>query len=376
VNPAARRAAVVLAALAALAPAARAQNDVPVGSVRFLSGVDARGLSFNAGLGLKSATEIAVPFGMMWTASRRLAFDFGVRYASVSRQPEAGGGSTTTLSGLTDAQVRGVYQVVPDVVVLTVAANLPTGKTKLTDDELLAAGVAASELIPFPVASFGSGANVTTGLAVAVPVAGWAVGAGASYRLTAGYTPLAAIDSSYKPGGEVRVRVGADRLVGQGRVSLGFTYSSFAEDEFGGSRLFQSGDRYVTQGSWSFPVGNLGLALYAWDLYRGAGTLVIGGSTTAKQNVLTGGLLGSIQMGRNVLRPQIEYRFQTVKPQGATKFSTAGHLLSVSARYQLALSDRFALLPAARFDTGNIASTGATVGFTGWGLSVGLRATL
>lgn len=375
-SAAARRAAVVVAALAALAPEVRAQNDVPVGGVRFLSGVEMRGLTFKAGLGLKSASELAIPFGMMWTASQRLSFDFGVRYASASRTPETAGDPKTTISGLTDAQVRGVYQLVPDVVVLTLAANLPTGKTKLTDGELLAAGVAASELIPFPVTSFGSGANVTTGLAVAVPLGGWAVGVGGSYRVTAGYTPLASIDSSYKPGGELRVRVGADRLVGQGRLSLGFTYSSFSEDEFGGSRLFQPGNRFITQGSWSFPVGNLGLALYAWDLYRDAGTLEIGGGATPKQNVLTGGVVASIQMGRNVLRPQLEYRVHTARAGSGSSWSAAGHLLSLSARYQVTLSERFSLLPSARFDTGNIASTGTTVGFTGWGVSVGLRATI
>ncbi len=371
-----RRAALMVVAVLSLPAAARAQGDLPVGRLRVLSGVEVRGLSFDAGLGLKSAGEVAMPVGLMWTASPRLSFDFGVRYASASRTPEAAGEAKTTISGLTDAQVRGVYQVVPDVVVLTVAANLPTGKTKLTDDELLAAGVVASELIPFPVSSFGSGANVTTGLAVAVPLGRWAFGVGGSYRLTAGYTPLASLDSSYKPGGELRVRVGADRVVGQGRVSLGFTFSSFAEDEFGGSRLFQPGKRYITQGSWSFPIGNLGLALYAWDLYRNAGTLLIGGGATAKQNVITGGAVASIQVGRNVLRPQLEYRIQSVRDNGAGGWTTAGHLLSLSARYQLTLSERFALLPAARFDTGNIASTGTTVGFTGWGISVGLRATL
>lgn len=370
------RAALMAVAAASLPAAALAQGDLPVGSVRVLSGFEVRGLSFDAGLGLKSASEIAIPFGMMWTASRRLAVDLGVRYASASRTPETAGQSKATIAGLTDAQIRGVYQVVPDVVVFTVAANLPTGKTKLTGDELLAAGVVASELIPFPVSSFGSGANVTTGLAVAVPLAGWAVGVGGSYRLTAGYTPLATIDSSYKPGGELRIRVGADRVVGQGRVSLGFTFSSFAEDEFGGSRLFQPGKRYITQGSWSFPIGNLGLALYAWDLYRNAGTLVVGGGATAKQNVVTGGVVASIQTGRSVLRPQLEYRLQSVRDNGAGGWTTAGHLLSVSARYQVALSDRFALLPAARFDTGNIGSGGSTFGFTGWGVSVGLRATL
>jgi hypothetical protein len=376
VNAGLRRAALAAVALAALPIAAMAQGDVPVGSVRFLSGFEARGLSFKAGLGLKSASEYAVPLGVMWTATPRLSFDFGVRYASASRTPETAGRPKATISGLTDAQLRGVFQLVPDVVVLTVSANLPTGKTKLTADELLAAGVVASELIPFPVANFGSGSNVTGGLAVAVPVGGWAVGVGGSYRLTSGYTPLAAIDSSYKPGGELRVRVGADRVVGQGRVSLGFTYSSFAEDEFGGSRLFQPGKRYITQGSWSFPLGNLGLALYAWDLYRDAGTVLVGGGTTEKQMVLTGGVLASIQIGRNVLRPQVEYRIQSIQSAGTSKLSAAGHLLSLSARYQLSLGERYALLPAVRFDTGNQIYSGATIGFTGWGASMGLRATL
>jgi hypothetical protein len=376
VSAAVRRAAVVAALLAAAPAAARAQGDVPVGRVRVLSGFEARGLSFDAGLGIKSAGEMAIPLGMIWTATQRLSVDFGLRYASAWRTPDIAGQPKATISGLTDAQLRGVYQVVPDMVVVTVAANLPTGKTKLSDDQLLAAGVAASDLITFPVPSFGSGANVTTGLAVAVPMGGWAIGVGGSYRLTSGYTPLASIDSSYKPGGELRVRVGADRIVGQGRVSLGVTFSSFAEDEFGGSRLFQPGKRYIGQASWSFPVGNVGFAVYVWDLYRSAGTLVIGSSPTDKQNVITGGVVATFRVGRNVLRPQLEYRRQNVKGAGTSGWARAGSILSLSARYQWALSERFALLPALRFDTGSVASFGTDVGFTGWGLSVGLRTTL
>jgi hypothetical protein len=362
------------ALLAAAAPCAlRAQGDIPVGGVRVLSGVEVRSVSFNSGLGIKSATEFAVPIGAMWTATPRLAFDFGVRYASASRTADDTVGTKATVSGLTDTQVRVVYQVVPDVVVLTLAANLPTGKTKLTADELVAAGVMASDLIPFPVASFGSGANVTTGVAVAVPVAGWAVGLGGSYRLTSGYTPLAAVDSSYKPGGELRLRVGADRVVGQGRVSLGFTYSTFADDAFGGAQIYRPGKRYITQGSWSFPVGNVGLALYAWDLYRGSSTVLVGGSATEKQNVLTAGAAASLQVGRNVLRPQIEYRIQSA---GVSGMAAVGHLLSLSARYQVTLTEHLALQPALRFDTGNQLYNGATIGLSGWGLSVGLRASM
>jgi hypothetical protein len=364
--------AALVATLTAAPLAARAQ-DLPVGRVRFLSGQEVRGVSFDPGLGLKSISELVVPVGAIWTASPRLAFDFGVRYARVTRTPETDSLASASVSGFTDLQARGIYQIVPDAVVLTVAVNAPTGRTKLTAEELPAAGSVASDLIPFPVSSFGSGANVTSGIAVAVPFAGWALGLGGSYRLSGAYTPLADVDSSYKAGGEFRFRVGADRLVGQGRVSLGFTYSSFSQDEFGGSSIFQPGKRYITQASWSFPIGNLGLALYAWDLYRNAGTVTFGSSPTEKQNTLAAGAVASIQLGRSVLRPQIELRQQSA---GLSEMKSAGRLLGLSVRYQMQLTGSFSLLPALRFDTGNVISNGATIGFTGWGLSLGLRTTL
>jgi hypothetical protein len=250
---------------------------------------------------------------------------------------------------------------------------VPTGKTELTFEEDRVAGPVASDLIPFPVSSFGSGANVTSGIAVAVPFAGWALGLGGSYRLSGAYAPLVDVDSSYRAGGEFRFRVGADRLVGQGRVSLGFTYSGFSQDEFGGSSVFEPGKRYITQASWSFPLGNLGLALYAWDLYRNSGTLTRSDSLTEKQNILAAGAVASIQLGRNVLRPQMEIRQQRA---GASAMKSAGRLLSLSVRYQMQLTGSLSLVPVLRFDTGNVVSDGATIGFTGWGLSLGLRTTL
>jgi len=368
------RTAALVAASAALPLTAQAQSDAATGGVRFLSGFEARSLSFDAGLGLKSAAEYAIPFSAIWTVSPRFALDFGVRYASATRSPETSGESNSTVSGFGDTQVRAVYQIVPDALVLTLGANLPTGKTKLTDDELIAAGVVASELIPFPVPSFGSGANATTGIAAAVPFAGWALGVGGSYRLSGSYTPVASRDSAYKPGSELRLRIGADRVIGQGRVSLGFTYSSFAEDEFGGSRIFQPGKRYISQASWSFPIGNLGVALYAWDLYRSAGTVALGGAQTEKQNVLTAGAQLSVRLGRNLLRPQIEFRQHAA---GESSLEKAGQLFSLSARYQMALSGSLTLSPALRYDVGNVVNaSGDAIGFTGWGLSLGLRAAL
>ncbi len=342
------------------------------------TGVEARGLSYGTGFGIKSVTEITVPFAVIWQTSPRLTFDLGGRYATVSRTDETG--ASASISGLTDVQVRGSYQLVPDIAVFSVAVNLPTGTSKLTPEQLPVASVIASDMIPFPVANFASGFNVTSGVALAVPFYGWAVGVAGSYRLNQGFSPFADTSASYKAGGEFRMRIGADRIVGQSRLSLGFTYSTFGEDQYASSPIFQAGKRYISQASWSFPIGNLGLVLYAWDLYRSAGSISINGTPTQKRNVLTLGGAGAINIGRNVLRPQLEFRSHTL---GVSQLGTAGLLLSVGARYELHLGDRFMLLPAARFDTGNENAldangnpTTTTVGFTGWNVGLTLRASM
>ena len=368
-----------LAALAlALAPLAAPAPAQAQGRRVVLSGVEFRTVSFDSGLGAKSVSELVVPMGIVWTFSPRFTVDLGTRFAQAQRKDEDG--SSATLSGLTDVQARAVVQLVPDRVLVTVAANLPTGKTKLTGEELAVTSAIATDFLPYPVSSFGNGGSVTSGLALAVPVAGWAIGLAGSYRRSGEYSPLADTNLSYKPGTELRFRVGLDRIVGQGRVSLGFTYSSFATDELGNlpqptPRLdaFSPGNRYISQGSWSFPVGNLGVSLYAWDLYRSAGEVPSNGSITEKQNIMTLGGAVAIQMGRNQLRPSFEYRRHT---SGVDKLEAAGTLLSLGARYQMVLGERLALVPTLRFDTGSIANGGTNVSFKGFSAAMGLRATM
>ncbi len=371
----------LLVAAAGLPAALLAQGTPRPGAVSAYTGFEARGYSFATGLGLKSVSEFTVPFAVVWPTSSRLSFDLGGRYASASRTDSS---ATVSISGLTDVQLRGVYQIVPDIAVFTVAANLPTGKTRLTTDQLLVAGTIASDLLPYPVANFGSGFNLTGGLALAVPVGGWALGVAGSYRVNGNFTPVApAPDSagiSYKAGGEFRLRVGADRIVGQSRVSLGFTYSTFGEDQYASSPIFQAGARYISQASWSFPIGNVGLSLYAWDLFRSPGSQVFPGLSVAtqKRNVLTLGATGSIQLGASVLRPMLEFRSHAL---GTGSLGGAGRLYSAGVRYQLPLGERYTLLPAVRFDAGseNVLGgdgnpTGQAVSLTGWSVALTFRA--
>jgi hypothetical protein len=347
----------------ALAPPVAVGQDRP----RVVVGGEFYTVSFDSGIGTKSVSEFVVPLGVALPMGR-LTLDAATYVVSARRTDDSG--VSTTLEGITDVMVRAGFQLWPDVAVLTMAVNLPTGTETLTGDQLLVAGAAATDLIPFPVSTFGTALNVTTGLALAAPVGGWAVGAAGSYRYNGSYSPLAEDTATLRPGGEIRVRLGADRVVGQGRVALGVTYSTFSQDDFGGLRS-SPGGRIVAQASWSFPVGNHNVALYAWDVNRSQDSSALG--PALKQNTAAVGASGALRLGRSLLRPAAELRNQW---QGTTSLDQYGWLLSLGARLQLALGDRFTLTPGARFDTGSLRIGGGSVGYTGFSGSLLVRASL
>lgn len=359
-----------LAALAALAPATLAAQ----GGSQLLGGVEYRSVSFGAGYATKSVSVLAAPLGAVVRVSPRISLDVGTFYANVSHETESG--TTTTVSGLTDLQARAVVEVVPDAVVFTLAANLPTGHATLEDAELLVAGAIASDLIPFPISNFGSGAAVTSGVAFAMPMGPWAIGLAGSYRYSGSYQPSAAATTEYQPGGESRLRFGVDRLVGQGRLAIGFTYSTFATDEYGGSGAYRSGGRYIPQASLNVPLGNNSLALYVWDLYRGEGEFFtrdtsagVASTPAPKANTLAAGAVLALVRGRTVWQPSLEFRVQS-QDDG----SDSGSLVALGLRYSFPLGGHFSVQPGLRFDTGSAPNlSGSGVSFTGFSGSVMIR---
>lgn len=347
--------AIMALALAAIPASLAAQGDAHPG---FLTGAEFRTVTYAAGLGLKSVSEFAVPIGATLPLGRRLTLDAGTYFVSATHKTESG--ESTSLSGLTDVILRGAFQLKPDVAVLTVALNLPTGNGTLDSFQVRIAKDAGGDLISYPVQNFGSGFNVTTGLALATPIGPWAVGLAGSYRYNGSYAPYAENDTlSLQPGGEMRVRIGADRIVGQGRVSLGLTYSTFSNDEFG-SAAFSPGSRIIPQFSWSTPLGNNSLAIYGWDIYRN-----VKDTNGVKENTLALGAILSLRTGRNTLRPLIEYRRAFEGP-------SQGTLFGFGARYALAASDRLTLVPAVRMDVGHVGTS--SVSFTGFSAGMTIRA--
>ena len=355
----------VLAFLAA-APAALAAQDQTANAI---VGAEFRTVTFGNGYRTKSVSQLAVPIGITIPAGRRLTFDAGTYFVSARREDAAG--AEATISGLTDLLLRGAFQIKPDVALFTVAVSVPTGQGSLDVAQDSVAREMSTDLLPFQVANFGTGLNVTTGLAFALPVGPWALGLAGSYRYAGSYEPFAGNATSLKPASEMRLRLGADRIVGQGRVSFGLTYSTFSNDEFG-SNARSPGTRIIPQLSWSVPMGNNNLSFYAWDIYRNANEDPAD-STIANQNTITVGAIYSLRMGRNVLRPQVEFRNAWAGPGG---LHSNGKLFGVGLRYQANAGQRLAIIPGVRFDTGSRPVGATSYSFTGFSGSLTIRTNL
>lgn len=360
----------VLAMLAAAAPAGAQLYE----GIRVQAGPQVVRYTLAAPIS-ETVTEFALPLFAVMTINDRLSVDVGTAFAQ-SRVRFAGGEST--VSGLTDTQLRANYTLGNDFVVLTAGLNLPTGESTVSSTQLLAASRIANDFLSFPISSMGSGAAVTAGAAIARPFGEWSIGAGGSVRLASAFEPVRP-DSGplprYQPGNEYKLRVGADRPVGAGQVAVGFTFSTFGRDEFGGS-LYNTGNRFVGQVGFSrpMPVGTLNVG--AWNLYRSAGQLV-GGVDIPWDNILNASTSLAVQTRNGAtLEPSIQIRswLQRVSgDEGAPTRTNRSALAEVGVRARLTVGP-VAMFPGLGYTVGRLAAgSEGHAGLTGFRGMLGVQ---
>ena len=354
----------LLAAIACLAAGRAEAQESLVRSPSIITGLQARSYSIEDGT---KTTQFAFPLAFAMSVNERLSFDIGGYYATTESEDK-------TITGLTDTQVRASYMFGRDALVATLMVNLPTGKIQ-DSDETPTSGAAAANFLSFPVNAYRTGTSVTGGLAAATELGSWNVGIAGSLRYSGEYEPFNDIATRYSPGTEARLKLGLERLLGQSRLMVGFTFSTFGNDNFedlggGGSGEYQPGNRYIGEVALTFLAGNGSVTGYLWDYYRNSA----GGTGTAnKENILAMGANGSWPLGGSVrMEPLIEARFWS--PEEGN-----GKLFGAGAAFQVPMSERFTLSPSARFDFGSTqfpdppVSDGSDHNITGWGFSVLLR---
>lgn len=338
-----RRLAVVpLLALLALPTGAQVLQDAAV-----IAAPTFTELTFGSGAAKRSVSQLATPIVVVVPFGERLTIDLTTAFATSTVR--AGDSTASEISGLTDTQIRANFRVGTDQLLFTVGLNLPTGQYSVPEAQQEAAGQIGNDFLYYPISSMGNGFAGTGGIAYARPLGTWNIGAGASLRKSAEFSAFTvqSNDFRFQPADEYRLRVSADRPVGDGQVSLGLTYSAFGED-LADTTTYSTGDRVIATGGWSFPVRGADVFLSMWNLYRMEGQQL--GGAAPWENVLNVGGAVSFTTGRFLVQPNAEVRLWQVEG------NRAGNLTNLGVRVRVPAGP-LALFPALGFSTGTLYST-------------------
>lgn len=193
-------------------------------------------------------SEFSIPLVL----SAPLGQSFGL--SLIANQASATGDDLESVSGLSDAQVGLSYfqRVGTGSVVVSIGANLPSGKRELTPDEFETSIFLSQHFYNFRVPGFGQGLNLSPGIVAAFPVSETVVlGVGAAYQVKGGYKPQDGMEDEYNPGDEILLTGGFDVRAGSAsNLSADVTYTRYGGDTLGDLDVYTSGDKVTATVQW------------------------------------------------------------------------------------------------------------------------------
>jgi len=175
----------------------------------------------------------SVPITSAW----KLDVTVGYGTSAVTAADSARVSRNQSLSGLTDTRLRISGQPFGEAMTIVVGVNAPTGRTKLTSEDVAALRVVGAPVFRLAVPTLGVGPGGSAGIVYAFRAAGWAIGAGAGYEMRGKYSPIDAVifnvptSSTLDPGDLIRLSLGGDRVIGQNRLSMIVAAEIFSSDQ-------------------------------------------------------------------------------------------------------------------------------------------------
>jgi len=260
-----------------------------------------------AAIGIGRVSLLTVPVG---AETRAGPIRLAVAGAFASGTLVRADGSEATLSGFTDTEVRATLPLAGDWLSVSGTAVLPTGRQRLSAEELEVAAVVASDLLPFAISHWGSGGGVGGSVALARRFGTMGVGVSGGYRASRGFRAFDDGAAAYRPGDERSLRVAVDRSFGGAKATVQLGMYRYTHDRLGGGNLYRSGDRYQAVGSYAFAgPGRSTAVVYAGVLRREHGSRLadLAEGLPAQSLFLLGGG-ARIPLGRGALLPSADAR--------------------------------------------------------------------
>jgi hypothetical protein len=297
--------------------------------------------------------QVAVPFRVRVGLGGQWSMDLTGAYATSAvhlAKTDTSGDKALLLSGPTDLKLRATGPISGDALQMTFGLNIPTGTTKLTADQTSTLEAAGAPALHMPVAAYGTGLGGTVGVVSAIERGDWAFALGAAVEQRTEYTPIALAlasgtsNTQVTPGTAIHFSLGADRVVGEGRLGLLLLGDLFSKDQV------SLGSGGVTSGTTSYTLGPQVTAFAKFDFggtnwresgasiaarYRSAYTDATGAKVAGSDATYLEGSLGGV-LGRA---------------------GGAGLILSADARWHSGMTFTDALVGAAA------TAAGVTIGF-------------
>ncbi len=343
---------------------------------RFRGGVHFKTWSFDNAANLDKFTEVAFPVVYSMPLSRRLSVVV-VTSPFLSRV-SPGTGQNLNFDNLSDTFVRGSYLIGEDLALLTVGVGIPTGETNLNADELAIAGLAANRPLDNPVTNFGTGLNITFGLAIAREVGSWVAGLGFGYSFRQEYdVNLNNLEQKIQPGNEFNITVGFEKEFevseGRGKFTADFIYTNYSGDELGGLPFFEAGDKFLARAQFIVPVG-----IFDPVIFSATNRLRLDNTTTNAAFIDNG---NELELRATLFHPfsdtfSLKYIVDLTIYGNTANQSEGAFIYGVGLGTKLKLSNRVSFDPSVIFSKGSINSgPDSEIDITGLEFSGGLSFT-
>jgi len=319
-------------------------------------------------VGIESLSLTTVPLAVRIPLAATVSLDVVGAFARgvLTRQD----GSSVTVSGPTDTEIRLTARLARDAVSVTAVALAPTGKSELTTEEADAAGAFAADVLPFRITNWGSGGGIGLAVALARQMGTFGAGLSAGYVVAREFDPLAEQSFTYRPGSQFHITGALTSVVGAAaKASLNVSYQRFSVDEANGLNLYQSGDRLQARGSVAFASGERasGIVYLGW-LHRAEGEYRTSFDVIPARNLVFTGAAFRTPAGSLVLTPGVDLRVQTRGPAAFGGFVATGGLGAEAPLGSVVL------LPSLRARFGSVKdSDGTSSTLTGIELGLGIR---
>lgn len=215
-------------------------------------------------------------------------------------------GNKVNLNGISDTKIKASYSMFDNRFLLTLGANLPTGKAELDQKELEVANFLYNEVLGFRVNKLGTGLDINAGIAIAMDSGPYGISVSTSYLRRGSYTNVTGNTSDYKPGDELGIVTALDLITDKAVFNGDLSYTRYGSDEINGTKSFKEGDELKGKILVTFRLDPVILGLSLADSIRMKNQIASSNITlTTEENNSHGNKLDASLIGQYLITRQL-----------------------------------------------------------------------